>query len=342
MTLPKSQKYVALKQYPKGMVQASDFEIKTGELSVDLDEGDVLIKNLFVSLDPYMRGRMREAALPGSYINNFQIGECITTYGSGEVVLSKNPNFQEGDYVTGFTALEEYSKVQGGQGLRKVNKADGLPLSYHVGVLGMPGQTAYHGLFKVGQPQEGETIFVSAASGAVGQVVGQLGKIRGCHVVGSAGSDDKVGYLKELGYDDAFNYKTVGDLNKALAQYCPKGIDVDFENVGGPMLEAVLNNINKGARIALCGMISQYNAEGKAEGVHNLMVLIMKQAIIRGFIVSEWAADYDNFIRDMTAWIKEGKIKYKEDVVEGLDRVPEAFPRLFTGDNFGKLVVKVA
>ena len=246
----------------------------------------------------------------------------------------------EGDYVFGMLGWEEFTLVRGGKGLRKLDP--GLaPLSYHLGVLGMPGMTAWYGLLEIGQPKEGETVLVSAASGAVGQVAGQLAKMKGCRVVGSAGADDKVAYLEdELGFDAAFNYKTVPSLDRALEESCGQGIDVYFENVGGAMLEAVLGHVNVRARIVACGMISQYNLE-TPEGARNLMPIVANRLKIQGFIVTDHYDRFGEFQEQMSGWLKDGKVRYREDVAHGLENAPVTFIGMLKGQNFGKQVVRI-
>ncbi|KAK9759723.1 hypothetical protein K7432_016987 [Basidiobolus ranarum] len=265
--------------------------------------------------------------------------------GVSEVIKSKNPEYKEGDIVTGMIGWENYTVISGGKDLRKIEGAreSSIPLSYYLGVLGMPGMTAYAGLFKIGEPKEGETIFISAASGAVGQVVGQIAKVKGLRVVGTAGDDSKVEYLlKELKFDAAFNYKKV-DLDQALSESCPNGIDVYFENVGGKMLDTVLKHCNDFARIPVCGMISQYNRFSNPEPIYNIALVLSKRIRFQGFIVSEIAAEFaSQFSKDVPTWLKEGKMVYKEDKMEGIENAPEAFLRILRGENFGKQVVKLA
>ncbi|ORX66993.1 NAD(P)-binding protein [Basidiobolus meristosporus CBS 931.73] len=280
-----------------------------------------------------------------SYAPAFALGEVMTAGGVSEVIKSKNPEYKEGDIVTGMVGWENYSVVPEGKDLRKIDNArqSPIPLSYHLGVLGMPGMTAYAGLFKIGEPKKGETIFISAASGAVGQVVGQIAKVKGLRVVGTAGDDSKVEYLlKELKFDAAFNYKKV-DLDQALSEACPNGIDVYFENVGGKMLDVVLKHCNDFARIPVCGMISQYNRFLNPEPIYNIAMILTKRIRFQGFIVREIAADYAaQFAQDVPAWIKEGKLIYKDDQMDGIENAPEAFLRILRGENFGKQVVKLA
>jgi NADPH-dependent curcumin reductase CurA len=257
------------------------------------------------------------------------------------VAESNNERFAAGDYVTGMLGWEQFSLAKGGAGLVKVD-ATAAPLSYYLGVLGMPGMTAYVGLLDIGRPKEGETVYVSAAAGAVGQIVGQIARLKGARVVGSAGSDDKVAWLTgEAGYDAAFNYKTAGSLAETLAGHCPKGIDVYFENVGGRMLDAVLTKMNLRGRIVACGMISQYNLE-RPEGVHNLMAVVAQRLLIQGFIVSDHYDQRSRFLQEMGGWLRAGQVKYREDVAEGIENAPAAFIGMLKGRNFGKQVVKLA
>lgn len=261
------------------------------------------------------------------------------------VLHSKNHNFKAGDVVAGLTGWEEYSVIHNTGQLRKIQQDDDsvpLPLSYYVGLLGMPGFTAYAGFYEVCAPKKGESVYVSAASGAVGQLVGQLAKLHGCYVVGSAGTSQKVELLKKkLGYDDAFNYKTESDLDAALKRYFPKGIDIYFENVGGAMLDAVLLNMAIHGRIAVCGMVSQHSMSSW-HGIHNLFTLISKQVRMQGFLQSDYLHLFPRFLEDVTAYYKQGKIVYIENMNEGLESAPAAFVGLFSGENVGKQVVRVA
>ncbi|MBF0276351.1 MAG: NADP-dependent oxidoreductase [SAR324 cluster bacterium] len=326
---------IQLKSRPQALPSVENFEFV--EVTVaEPKAGEVLVKNIYMSVDPYMRGRMRSAR---SYAAPFEIGE--TLYGGcvGQIIKSKSDDFKEGDYVTTMHGWREYS-VSPTKGMNKVNP-DLAPLSAFLGTLGMPGMTAYVGLNNIGKPQAGETLFVSAASGAVGAVASQIGKIMGCRVIGSAGSDEKVAWLKEVaGVDAAFNYKKVGNLEDAMAEACPQGIDVYFENVGGAHLEAALNLMNRFGRIPFCGMIAGYN--DKIPGPTNLALVIGKCLIIQGFIVSNHADMAPQFLKEVGSWVKEGKIKSKETIVEGIENAPAAFIGLFSGDNFGKMIVKLA
>ncbi|KAI9313536.1 hypothetical protein BX666DRAFT_1977488 [Dichotomocladium elegans] len=316
----------------------------TVDLDGKLDEGSFIVKQLVISVDPYMRGRMRDASIK-SYSPAFPLNEPMTGNTMSVVVKSNNPNYKEGDLVYGnLGVFEEYTIVpaakQGFFTVRNDPKTNGLPLSYYVGVLGMPGLTAYVGLIKFGQPKAGETLYVSAASGAVGQLVGQIGKVLGLRVIGSAGSDEKVNYLKEIGFDGAFNYKT-SDIDAKLKELCPDGIDIYFENVGGKMLEIVINHANMFGRIVACGMISQYNTR-TPYGIPNLMQVVSKRLRIEGFIVSDSKDMEPEFMEKMTKWLVDGKIKYRETIVEGIENTPNALIDVLRGANFGKEVVKVA
>ncbi|XP_020967409.1 NADP-dependent alkenal double bond reductase P2 [Arachis ipaensis] len=265
----------------------------------------------------------------------------LTGYGVAKVLESGHPDYKKGDLVWGFTKWEEYSLVPASLILFKIKHTD-VPLSYYTGILGMPGMTAYAGFFEVGLPKKGEKVFVSAASGAVGQLVGQFAKFSGCYVVGSAGSKDKVDLLKnKLGFDDAFNYKEEPDLNAALKRYFPEGIDIYFENVGGKTLDAVLLNMRVHGRIVVCGMVSQYNL-AQPEGVTNLANLIFKRIRMQGFNVADYYQLYPKFLEYVVPKIKEGKIVYVEDIVEGLEKAPPALVGLFSGRNVGKQVIVLA
>ncbi|KAL9258330.1 2-alkenal reductase (NADP(+)-dependent)-like protein [Drosera capensis] len=337
-------KQVILKNYVIGSPSDSDMEVKTSTIRLKLPPGSngVLVKNLYLSCDPYMRGRMRrpEAGRP-YFVENFKPGEPISGYGVSKVLESGHPNFKKGDLIWGITYWEEYSVIESMEGFFKIEHTD-VPLSYYTGILGMPGMTAYVGFFEISSPKEGDRVYVSAAAGAVGQLVGQFAKLSGCYVVGSAGSKEKVDLLKnKFGFDEAFNYKEEEDWDAALKRYFPEGIDIYFENVGGKMLDAVLLNMRLHGRISVCGMISQYNLE-QPEGVHNLFVLVMKRIRMEGFIVFDHYHLYSKFLDMVLPLIREGKISYVEDVAEGLEKGPAALAGLFTGRNVGKQVVVVA
>ncbi|OWM84780.1 2-alkenal reductase (NADP(+)-dependent)-like [Punica granatum] len=336
-----SNKQVVLRDYVEGFPKDSDLQVTTGMVRLSVPEGSnaVLVKNLYLSCDPYMRNLMSK--LVGSDIESFKPGSPIAGYGVCKVIDSGHPNFKKGDLVWGITGWEEYSLITAPETFFKIKHTD-VPLSYYTGLLGMPGMTAYAGFFKVCSPKKGETVFVSAASGAVGQLVGQFAKSTGCYVVGSAGSKEKVELLKnKFKFDDAFNYKEEPDQDAALKRYFPDGIDIYFENVGGKMLDAVLLNMKPHGRIAACGMVSQYNLK-QPEGVHNLFQIVVKRIRMEGFVAFEYYPQYPEYLEMVLPLIREGKIVYVEDIAEGLTSGPAALVGLFSGKNVGKQVVAVA
>ena len=320
------------------MPTSEHFELVSVELAPHA-AGEVLVKNLYMSVDPYMRGRMREDAV---YATAYAVGEVMYGGAVGEVVESNDGSLKVGDIVLNQAAWQDRF-VARADTLSKLEPFDVDQLSLYLGTLGMPGLTAYVGLLKFGEPKAGETVFVSAASGAVGANVCQIAKLKGCRVIGSVGSDEKAQWLKEeCGIDEVINYKTCGDLSAALMQAAPEGIDVYFENVGGDHLQAALNAMNPYGRIAACGMIASYNSAEPAPGPNNLMLIVGKKIRINGFIVSDHTDWRDAFLGDMIPWIQQGKIKSQETVVEGLDQAVSAFLALFSGNNFGKMVVKLS
>jgi NADPH-dependent curcumin reductase len=332
--MPKNRR-ILLKQRPTGMPTLQDFELSEGPVP-EPGEGEVLTRTLWLSLDPYMRGRMSDAK---SYAKPVGVGEVMTAGTVGEVVTSRHSGFSPGDIVVGQGGWQEWAVLPGAV-IRRVDPAI-APISTAVGVLGMPGMTAYVGLLDFGRPKAGETVAVSAASGAVGAVVGQIAKIHGCRAVGIAGGLDKCRYVeKELGFDACVDHKAP-DLRQRIAAACPKGIDVYFENVGGAVQTALWPLLNDFARVAVCGMIAHYNEPSPPPGPSFVDVL-RKKLSVQGFIVSDHARRLPDFLRDMSGWVREGKVKYREDVVEGLEKAPEAFIGLLQGKNFGKLVVRVA
>ncbi len=325
---------VVLRSRPVGMPKPGDFDLVESPRPSPKD-GEVLCRTIYLSLDPYMRGRISGAK---SYAASVEPGQVIVGGTVGEVLESRHPGLAKGDVVLGYDGWQSHAVSKGG-GLRKLDPKQ-APVSTALGVLGMPGMTAYVGLLDIGQPKPGETVVVSAASGAVGSAVGQIAKIKGCRAVGVAGSQDKCDYVvRELGFDACVNYKK-GDLLGTLKQACPNGIDVYFENVGGDVLRAVMHLLNQNARIPLCGMISEYNATESTPGP-NLRPLLFNRALIKGFIVSDHLARMGDFIKDCGGWLREGRLKYREDVVVGLEKAPEAFIGLLQGKNFGKLLVRV-
>jgi hypothetical protein len=334
---------VRLKSRPAGYPTLDNFEIACVELP-EIKAGEILVKNLYISVDPYMRGRMNDQK---SYIEPFKIGEPLSGDAVGVVVQSKHDEIKEGDYVTSLLGFREYFILdQSGfktAELEVIKPIANIDLSAYLGVLGMPGFTAYVGLFEIGKLQEGENVFVSAAAGAVGSAACQIAKIKDCYVVGTAGSNEKVEWLiNEAKIDNAFNYKEVTDYDDKLRELFGKGIDVYYENVGGKLLEAALNNMNTYGRIIMCGLISQYNNTKPEPGPYNLFKLIEKRILMRGFLVFDHNQLKLQFRKDMQEWIKAGKIKWEQTVHEGIDTAPQALIDLFYGKNFGKMVVKLA
>jgi len=332
-----TNRQVVLKSYPVGEPTAANFEIKDAPIPEPAD-GQILARTIWLSLDPYMRGRMSERK---GYADNVKPGQVMVAGTVSQVVKSKNKDFHEGDYVADYAGWQSYS-LSNGMGVRKLDPAR-APLSTALSVLGMPGMTAWYGLNKIGRPKAGETVVVSAASGAVGSVVGQLARLAGCRAVGIAGGKDKCDYVTgELGFDACVDYKAEGkNLFAAIRAACPKGIDIYFENVGGDILNAVIGQMNDFGRIPLCGMISQYNATELPAGP-NWSLLLVKRLLVQGFIVSDHFARMGEFIAEVGPAVQGGKIKYREDVVKGIDKAPEAFMGLLKGKNFGKLLVQVA
>ncbi|KAF8391753.1 hypothetical protein HHK36_021987 [Tetracentron sinense] len=336
-------KQIILRDYVSGFPKESDMALKTSTMRLKVPEGSkgVLVKNLYLSCDPYMQSRMRKPDGASSLIDSFTPGSAIIGYGVAKVLDSGHPDFKEGDLIWGMTGWEEYSLIPATETLFKIHYTD-VPLSYYTGILGMPGVTAYVGFYEICSPKKGEYVFISAASGAVGQLVGQFAKLIGCYVVGSAGTNEKVDLLKnKFGFDEAFYYKEENNFDAALKRYFPEGIDIYFENVGGKMLDAVLLNMRLHGRIAVCGMISQYNLD-QMEGVHNLISLISKRIRMKGFTVFDYYHLYPKFLDFVWQYIKEGKIVYMEDKAEGLESGPTALIGLYTGSNVGKQVVVVA
>jgi NADPH:quinone reductase len=335
-------KKILLANRPKGMPAPSDFKIVDAEVPKPA-EGEVLIRTLYLSVDPYMRGRMNDRK---SYVPPFALNEVITGGVVGEVVESRSDAFQVGDKVTGLLPWQLYTVAKAEQetvtSIRKVDTRL-APVTTALGVLGMPGLTAYFGLLDIGQPAAGETVVVSGAAGAVGTAVCQIAKIKGCRVVAIAGSDEKNRYLtEELGVDTAVNYKSAPDIKQALRDACPAGVDVYFDNVGGEISDGVLALIKHGARIVICGQISLYNLEQPDVGPRVQPYLLVNSALMKGFIVSDYVARFGEAFRQLAGWVAEGKLKYAENIVEGFENTPQAFLGLFSGENLGKQLVKVA
>ena len=336
-----SSKGWALASRPVGQPKSSDFSIQDIEVPTP-KSGEIQVRNHWMSVDPYMRGRMIDRA---SYVPPFAIGEVMQGGAVGEVVASENENFKVGDHVQsmagwrgGYTATPESVLAN------KLPSDSGLPLSAFLGIAGMPGLTAYAGILRIADLKEGDTVFVSGAAGAVGSAVVQIAKIKNCTVIGSAGGAEKVEMVKALGATECIDYRSVGGydgLLKALASAAPKGIDVYFDNVGGDHLQAAIECAKPFARMAICGMISQYNNTDLEPGPNNLIQIVGKQLAIRGFIVSSHVDMQADFLKDMATWIGSGQLKYEETVLEGIERAPEAFMGLFTGENKGKMLVKL-
>lgn len=321
---------------PVGLPKPSDWD-STSEPVRDPGVGEVLVKVLYLSLDPAMRGWMNEGK---SYIPPVKIGEVMRAGGAGRVIASNDPAFAVGDYVVGVFGVQEYATLHG----KDLNKVDPrlAPLPVYLGALGMPGMTAYFGLLDVGQPQPGETVVVSGAAGAVGMVVGQIAKIKGCRVVGLAGGAEKCAFLTgELGFDAAIDYKSE-ELHVALKRECPKGIDIYFDNVGGDTLDACLAKLAMHGRIIICGAISQYNNTTAIKGPSNYLSLLVNRGRMQGMVVFDYADRYAVAVKELATWMKEGKLKSREDIVPGIETFPDTLLKLFRGENFGKLVLKVA
>ena len=334
MSEPQRNLQVTLKSRPQGWVRESDFALIESDLPA-IDAGEVLLKTLYLSLDPYMRGRMDDAK---SYAKSVNLGEVMVGGTVSEVVESKHPKFKAGDLVVSAAGWQKYSK-SGGDVLMRVPA--GLPPSVFLGPAGMPGVTAWMGLFDIGDPKAGETVAVSAASGAVGSVVGQLAKEKGCLVVGIAGGPEKCAYVVDtLGFDACVDYKRDGWI-QALKTATPNGIDVIFENVGGEVLDQTLRRTNARARVALCGLISGYNAS-EPMSLQNVRMILVNRIRLQGFIVSDDLSRWPEIIRELATRVGAGKIKYRESVAEGLETAPKAFIGLLKGENFGKQLVKVA
>ena len=327
---------VRLAARPVGMPKPSDWSYVEEPVREPRD-GELLIKVLYISLDPAMRGWISDRK---SYIPPVPVGDVMRALGLGRIIASKNPNFAVGDYVSGMPGAQEYA-ISDGTGFFKIDPKL-APLPVYLSALGMPGMTAYFGLLDTGQPKAGDTVVVSAAAGAVGAVVGQIAKIKDCRVVGIAGGADKCRYIKdELGFDAAIDYKRE-DIDQALRQKCPNGIDVYFDNVGGEILDAVLTQINRGARIVICGAISQYNNTEPIRGPSNYFSLLVNRATMKGMLVTDYLPRYPEAMREVAGWIKAGRLKSREHIVDGLENFPKALLMLFTGENFGKLEIRVA
>ncbi|XP_044500526.1 2-alkenal reductase (NADP(+)-dependent)-like [Mangifera indica] len=331
-------KQVILKQLINGAPKESDMEVKTSSISLKVEEGSkaVVVKNLYLSVEPYVKLRMKKFEHPD--FSSFTPGSAMDGFGVAKVVDSGHPKFQKGDLVWGIVGWEEYSVIKNPESFFKIHHTD-VPLSYYTGLLGMPGMTAWAGLHKIAAPNKGEYVYISGASGAVGQLVGQFAKLLGCYVVGCAGSKEKVENLKnKLGFDDAFNYKEEKDLDAALKRCFPGGIDIYFENVGGKMLDAVLLNMRLNSRIVVCGMSAEHNLK-EPEGVQNLRLIVHKRILMQGFVVFDYFPQYSEFLDDVVPLIREGRIVYHEDISEGLENAPAVVAGL---ENVRKQIVLVS
>jgi hypothetical protein len=329
-------KVIILNNRPFGKPALSDFRFISDPIPVP-PTGHVLLKTLYVSVDPYLRGRMNDTK---SYVPSFELGKPIQSGIIAEVTDSTHSDFKKGDFVMGNLEWKEF-QVSDGTGLKKVDP-NISSLSSYLGILGMTGLTAYLGLTEIGAPKAGETLVVSGAAGAVGSIVGQIGKILGCNVVGITGSDEKAELLKsKFKFDYAVNYKTASNLNMAIQNACPKGVDVYFDNVGGRISDVVLENINKFARLPVCGTISHYNDTHVPVGPRVQPILLTKSAMMKGFIVGDFSAKFPAAINQLAIWLKEGKLTYAETIVYGFENIPQAFLDLFDGKNTGKMIVKI-
>ncbi len=328
---------IVLAARPAGLPKPSDFRLVETPIP-EPGPGEMLVRARYLSLDPYMRGRMSDAP---SYARPVAVGEVMVGAVVGAVVRSRHPDFAEGDVVEERLGWQEYGLSRG----REARKVDPrlAPISTALGVLGMPGLTAYFGLLEVGRPKPGETVVVSAAAGAVGAVVGQIARLGGCRAVGVAGSRAKIDYIvRELGFDAGIDYREVSDLDRALADACPRGVDVYFDNVGGRITEAVSRHVNLFARVAVCGLISQYNLEQPEVAPRNERFLLVSRVRVQGFIVSDFYQRRDEGLRQLAEWLREGKLRYREDVVDGLENAPAAFIGMLQGRNLGKQLVRLA
>ncbi len=329
-------KQIVLSGRPNGKPVLENFQTNNFELA-EIKDSEILLEAMFFSVDPYMRGRMNDAK---SYVPPFEVGKPITGGVVAKVLKSNSVNFKENDIVTGNLPWQQHCVITE-NGLLKIATSV-APASYYLGILGMPGLTAYFGLMHIGKPKAGETVVVSGAAGAVGIVVGQIAKLQGCRVVGIAGSDEKVKLLKEeFGFDEVINYKTCNDLKKAITDTCPKAVDIYYDNVGGEISDAVISNINFNARIVLCGQIALYNSTETPMGPRLQHMLLTRSVLMQGFIIGNYQSQFSEGMGQLSLWLKEGKLKYKETIVQGFDKLPAALLGLFEGNNIGKMIVEV-
>ena len=330
-------KYISLKQYvPIGTPEISNFELKSEEIKIE-NTDEVMVLNEFISVDPYMRARMTEKK---NYKEPFKIGKAMDGLAIGKVIQTNSNNFNVGDIVSSnFGWRDKYATSE--KNIKKIINQD-IPLSAYLGPLGMTGHTAYIGLFKIGEIKENQTVLVSSAGGSVGSTVCQIAKMMNCKVIASTGSDKKVDWLKnELNVDHAFNYKKIDNLVLYLKEVCPEGFDIYFDNVGGDFLESAIFRMKNFGKIIICGRISQMSATSAGSGLKNMAHVLVKRLTIKGFLIFDHENDSDNFQKDMTKWIKEGKIKFKETIYDGIDNAPQAFVDLLNGKNIGKMLVKI-
>lgn len=327
---------IILKNRPKGKPSKDNFEIQEIDRA-NPEDGELLLESKYISVDPYLRGRMRDEE---SYIEAFKVGKPVESMIVAEIIESRNSEFKKGEYVIGMLDWKK-QQIDSGENLRKIDKSL-APLSAYLGVLGLTGLTAFLALEKIGNLKDGETLLVSGAAGAVGSIAGQIGKIKNCKVIGIAGSDKKIKHIQDkYGFDSGINYKTNSDMKVAIQKACPEGVDVYFDNVGGEILDATLQNINKAARIINCGAISIYNETEIPVGPRPEGILIKKSALMQGFLVRDHIKDYERAITELAGWLKSGKLKYDETIIEGFENTPEAFIKLFEGKNTGKMLVKL-
>lgn len=326
-----------LRQRPTGLPTTSDIQLETQALA-ELGEGNVRVRNAYFSLDPAIRGWMDDTP---SYLPPIEIGTAVRSTAVGEVVESRDSAFKPGDKVVGMMAWEEFSDVPAAM-LSPIPADNHFPLHYFANILGAVGMTPYFGVLDAGQPKPGETLLMSAAAGAVGSVGGQIAKLAGCRVVGLAGSDEKCRWLtSELGFDGAINYKTCGPIDKAIAEACPEGVDIYFDNVGGEILDGALLNLNNGARIVFCGAISGYNSAEPVPGPYNWWQILARSVTIQGYLVSDYVDRFPEGIAQMGEWLEQGKIIFREEIVDGFENTFTAFLKLFDGSNSGKLILRL-
>jgi NADPH-dependent curcumin reductase CurA len=325
---------IRLTARPRGFPDEELFELAETAIP-DPADGQLLVRNAYFSVDPYMRPRMNDVR---SYVAPFTLGEAMTGGAVGRVAVSRNPRFEEGDWVLHGLGWREWA-LSDGSGMRKID-ATRAPVSLSLGVLGMPGFTAWWGLFELCTPKEGETVFVSGAAGAVGSAAGQMAKIAGCRVIGSAGSEEKLAWIRDLGCDEAFDYRGQ-TVREALAELAPDGIDIYFDNVGGDHLEAAIGALRLHGRVAACGSISRYNDVEAAPGPRNMFMVVTKRLKIQGYIISDHYDRFSEFFAQAQEWVADGRLRYRETVVEGIENAPQAFAGLFRGENIGKMLVKV-